>query len=107
MADANGRVRVVVTGMGAISPIGNDRQSTWKAAREGRSGIAGIEQFDASQLPVRIAGEIKDFDPADAIGRKEARRSSRAMQLAMVAAREAVQDSGLDIAPEAEEDGGL
>jgi 3-oxoacyl-[acyl-carrier-protein] synthase II len=107
MADANGRVRVVVTGMGAISPIGNDRHTTWQAAREGRNGIGCIEQFDASQLPVRIAGEVRNFDAAEAIGRKEARRSSRAMQLAMVAAREAVQDSGLDIPPEADDVGVL
>jgi 3-oxoacyl-[acyl-carrier-protein] synthase II len=107
MADGNGRVRVVVTGMGAISPLGNDRHSTWQAARQGRSGIDVIEQFDASQLPVRIAGEVKGFDAAAALGRKEARRSSRACHLAVVAAREAVADSGLDVHAEAEDVGVL
>ncbi len=105
MADANGRVRVVVTGMGAISPLGNDRHSTWQAAREGRSGIDTIELFDASPLPVRIAGEVKGFDAGEALGKKEARRSSRAIQYAMVAAREAVTDSGLDISGEADDVG--
>jgi 3-oxoacyl-[acyl-carrier-protein] synthase II len=107
MAQGNGRVRVVVTGMGAISPLGNDAASTWQAVREGRSGIDVIENFDASALPVRFAGEVKGFDPADALGRKEARRSSRCCHLAVVAAREAVQNSGLDIAPEAEDVGVL
>jgi 3-oxoacyl-[acyl-carrier-protein] synthase II len=108
MADpGNGRVRVVITGMGVISPLGNDRHSTWQAAREGRSGIDVIERFDASSLPVRIAGEVKGFDAAEAIGRKEARRSSRCSHLALVAAREAVTDSGIDIAPEADDIGVL
>ncbi len=107
MAESNGRVRVVVTGMGAISPLGNDRHSTWEAARQGRSGIDVIEGFDASQLPVRIAGEVKGFDAAEALGRKEARRSSRASHLALVAAREAVEDSGLDVRAEAEDVGVL
>ncbi|HZS13713.1 MAG TPA: beta-ketoacyl-ACP synthase II [Candidatus Dormibacteraeota bacterium] len=107
MAESNGRVRVVVTGMGAISPLGNDRHSTWEAAKAGRSGIDVIESFDATPLPVRIAGEVKGFDAAEALGRKEARRSSRACHLAVVAAREAVADSGLDIAAEAEDVGVL
>ncbi len=66
--------RVVVTGMGAVTPIGNDRRSTWEACREGRSGVAPITRFDTSELPVRIAGEVKDFDPAELLGKKEARR---------------------------------
>jgi len=107
MADANGRVRVVVTGLGAISPIGLDRHTTWQAARAGRSGIAAIELFDASPLPVRIAGEVKGFDAAEVLGRKEARRTSRAIQYALVAAREAAEDSGLDIRAEAEDVGVL
>jgi len=107
MAQSNGRVRVVVTGMGAISPLGNDAASTWQAVRAGRSGIDAVENFDASGLPVRIAGEVKGFDPADALGRKEARRSSRNCQFAIVAAREAVQDSGLDVRAEGEDVGVL
>jgi 3-oxoacyl-[acyl-carrier-protein] synthase II len=97
--------RVVVTGLGAITPIGNDWHATWEACREGRSGVARLRSFDpeALQLPVQIAGEVKDFDPAEALGRKEARRTSRVIQLALVAAREATADSGLDIGPEADD----
>jgi 3-oxoacyl-[acyl-carrier-protein] synthase II len=94
---------VVVTGLGAITPIGNDWRSTWEACREGRSGVAPLRRFDASQYPVRIAGEVKDFDPAEALGKKEARRTSRYIQLGVVAAREAAADSGFDIAAEADD----
>jgi 3-oxoacyl-[acyl-carrier-protein] synthase II len=107
MTDANGRVRVVVTGLGAVSPLGNDAPSTWQAVRQGRSGVGGIELFDASQLPTRIAGEVKGFDAAELLGRKEARRSSRAIQFAMVAAREALADARFDVAAEAEDVGVL
>jgi len=103
----NGRVRVVVTGLGAVCPIGNDRHAAWQAAREGRSGIDRIRGFDTSRLPVHIAGEVKDFDAAELLGRREARRTSRAIQFAVVAAREAVSDSGLDIAADAEDVGVL
>lgn len=106
MTSGNGSAparRVVVTGMGAVTPIGNDRRSTWEACREGRSGVAPITRFDTGELPVRIAGEVKDFDPAEILGKKEARRTSRVIQLAMVAAREATADSGLDIGPEADD----
>jgi len=95
--------RVVVTGMGCLSPVGNDVASSWDALKAGRSGIAPITLFDASQLSTRIAGEVKGFDPAAALGHKDARRTSRAIQLAMVAAREAVGDSGIDIGPIAED----
>src|SRR4029077_18604616 len=101
------RVRVVVTGMGVVSPIGNDRHATWQATRQGRSGIDHIEGFDASGLPVRIAGEVKGFDAAELIGPKEARRTSRCIQFAMVAAREAVADSGLELRARPEEVGVL
>ncbi|HEV7680463.1 MAG TPA: beta-ketoacyl-ACP synthase II [Candidatus Dormibacteraeota bacterium] len=107
MSEGNGRVRVVVTGLGAVSPLGNDRHTTWQSARAGRSGIDHIRGFDASSLPVRIAGEVKDFDAAELMGRKEARRSSRSIQFAIVAAREAVADSRLDIGAEAADVGVL
>jgi len=100
---AAGRSRVVVTGLGAVTPLGNDVRSTWEGCREGRSGVAPISSFDTTDLPVRIAGEVKGFDPAEALGRKEARRTSRVIQLAMVAAREATVDSGLEIGPEADD----
>ncbi len=95
--------RVVVTGMGCVTPVGNDRMTTWEALCRGRSGIAPITAFDPSDLPSRIAGEVKGFDPVAALGVKEVRRTSRPIQLAMVAAREAVGDSGLDITPIAED----
>jgi 3-oxoacyl-[acyl-carrier-protein] synthase II len=90
--------RVVVTGMGAICAIGNDVPAVWEAAVAGRSGIAPITRFDADGFETRFAGEVKGFDPAEAIGRKESRRMDRFSQLAIVAAREAVAQSGVDIA---------
>ncbi len=89
--------RVVVTGLGAVSPLGNDVQSTWKGLVEGRSGIGPITAFDASGLEVRIAGEAKGFRPTDYLDVKEARRMDRFTQFAVVAALEAVRDAGLDI----------
>ena len=97
------RRRVVITGLGCLTPVGNDVATTWAALRSGMSGVATITLFDASDLPSRIAGEVKGFDPVRELGHKEARRTSRAIQLAMVAARQAVSDSGLDIGPVADE----
>ena len=96
MSDPRGP-RVVVTGLGAVTPVGPDVPSTWGALREGVSGIASITLFDPSLLPTRIAGEVKGFDAAALLGAKEARRSSRHIQFAVAAAREAVVDSGLDV----------
>ena len=89
--------RVVVTGLGAVSPLGNDVQSTWKGLVEGRSGIGPITAFDASGLEVRIAGEAKGFRATDYLDVKEARRMDRFTQFAVVAALEAVRDAGLEI----------
>ncbi len=96
-------VRVVVTGMGCVSPLGNDRASTWDGLRHGRSGVARITAFDPSDLPSQIAGEVKGFDPVGLLGRKDARRTSRPVALAVAAAREAVADSGLDLRPVADQ----
>jgi 3-oxoacyl-[acyl-carrier-protein] synthase II len=85
----------VVTGIGAITPLGADAPTTWQGLVAGRSGISPIESFDASHLATRIAGEIKGFDPEPALGPKRARRAARFSQLAIVAAREAVEDAGL------------
>ena len=93
------RVRVVVTGMGCVSPVGNDRLTTWDALRHGRSGVARIANFDPSDLPSQTAGEVKGFDPVALLGHKEARRTSRPVQFAVAAAREAVADSGIDLGP--------
>jgi 3-oxoacyl-[acyl-carrier-protein] synthase II len=88
--------RVVVTGLGAVTPIGNDAPSSWRAAVEGRSGIDWIRSFDASGYDVRIAGEVKDFDASAVASPKEVRKLERNVLLALGAAREAVGDAGLD-----------
>lgn len=97
--------RVVITGMGAITPLGLDLASSWANCREGKGGVAPITLFDATTSPVRFAAEVKGFDAGEVLGKKEARRSSRFIQFAQVAAREAVADSGLDIAAEPDDVG--
>jgi 3-oxoacyl-[acyl-carrier-protein] synthase II len=89
----------VITGIGAITPLGASAPETWRGLVQGRSGVVAIESFDASQLPVRIAGEIRGFDAESALGAKRGRRAARFSQLAVVAAREAVTDAGLNSAP--------
>ena len=96
-AAQNGRVRVAITGLGAVTPLGLDVESSWAACKGGRSGIVPISLCEASDLSTRIAGEVKGFDPADHLGLKEARRTSRCVALGLAAAREAVVDSGLDV----------
>jgi beta-ketoacyl-acyl-carrier-protein synthase II len=90
--------RVVVTGLGAVTPIGNDAQTTWQAALAGESGIDFISTFDTSGYPVRIAAEVKDFDPTSVVSPKEARKLDRNVVLSLAAAREAVGDASLDSA---------
>jgi 3-oxoacyl-[acyl-carrier-protein] synthase II len=89
--------RAVVTGMGAVTPIGNDAEAFWRNLVAGVSGIAPITQYDASGEEVRIAGEVKDFDPRSWMDFKQARRMSRFSQLAVAAARQAIDASGLEI----------
>ena len=88
--------RVAVTGLGAVTPLGNDVPSTWDAALAGRSGVDWIQSFDASEYPVRIAAEVKDFDPTNVASPKEARKLDRNVLLALGAAREAMGDAGLN-----------
>src|SRR5213080_771255 len=88
--------RVAVTGLGAVTPLGNDARSTWRAAIAGESGIDWIKSFDASDYPVRVAAEVKDFDPADVASPKEVRKLERNVLLSLGAAREAMGDSGLN-----------
>jgi len=88
--------RVVITGLGAITPLANTAEETWQGLLAGRSGIGTITAFDPSDLPCRVAGEIKNFDPKEHIDFKEARRMSRISQIALVTARQALQDSGLE-----------
>jgi 3-oxoacyl-[acyl-carrier-protein] synthase II len=92
--------RVVVTGMGAVSPVGLDVQSTWESLLAGRCGVGPITLFDAADQEVTIAAEVKAFDPAVAMDRKEVRRNDRFVQFAMAAAREALLSSGLEIGPD-------
>jgi 3-oxoacyl-[acyl-carrier-protein] synthase II len=89
------RRRVVVTGLGAISPVGNDVATTWRSLLDGRSGGAPITKFDASNFAVRFACEVKDFDVSLYMDRKEAKRSDMYTQYAMAAAVQAMQDAGL------------
>jgi 3-oxoacyl-[acyl-carrier-protein] synthase II len=98
----NGRRRVVITGMGAVSPLGNSAEASWDGLVSGRSGAGEITAFDASDYPVHFACELKDFDPADWIERKQARRMDRFAQMIVVAAIQARDDAGLDIEPEAD-----
>src|SRR5436190_8307508 len=88
--------RVAVTGLGAVTPLGNDAPSTWRAAVAGDSGIDWIRAFDASELPVRIAAEVKDFDPTQVASPKEVRKLERNVLLSLGAAREAMGDAGLN-----------
>jgi len=88
--------RVVVTGLGAVTPVGNTAPETWRAAVDGKSGIDFIRAFDADGLPVRVAAEVKDFDPAGLANPKELRRLDRNVLLALAAGKEAVADADLN-----------
>jgi len=92
-----GRRRVVVTGLGVISPVGNDVASSWEALLAGRSGIGPITRFDASGLGCRIAGEVKDFDLAAYMSPKEARRMDTFIHYGIAASVQAIKDSGIEI----------
>ncbi len=98
----NGRRRVVITGVGAVTPLGNDAETTWQKLLAGESGAGPITQFDSSDHFVHFACEVKDFDPAQYIDRKRARRMDRFAQLILAAARQAEDDAGLDIAADAD-----
>src|SRR2546429_8319312 len=101
-ASLNGRRRVVLTGLGAVTPLGLDVESTWSSLLAGDSGAAEITQFDHSDYKVHFACEVKDFDPTEWIDRKDARRMDRFTHLVLAAARQAEADSGIDIASEAD-----
>ena len=92
---SNSQPRVVVTGMGALTALGNDVATTWDGLVAGRSGIATITQFDPSRLTTRFGGEVKGFDPTGILDRKEQRRNDRYVQLALVATRQAMDQAGL------------
>ena len=98
MSSASSPADPVITGIGAVTPLGMSAPETWRELVAGRSGVGPVTRFDASELPVRIAGEVKGFDPEALLGTKRMRRSARVSQLAVAAAREAAADAGLDLA---------
>jgi 3-oxoacyl-[acyl-carrier-protein] synthase II len=93
----NGQRRVVITGIGALTPLGNDAETSWQRLLAGESGAGPITQFDATDYHVHFACEVKDFDPSNWIERKQARRMDRFAQLILAAARQAEADSGVDV----------
>lgn len=92
--------RVVITGVGVVSPIGNGKDEFWKALEEGKNGVGYITLFDASDYPVRIAAEVKDFDPGQWLEKKEARKTDRVIHFAVAASDMAIKDSALDLSME-------
>src|SRR5579884_3077684 len=98
----NGRRRVVITGMGAVSPLGNDVETSWRELLAGASGAAEITQFDHRDYKVHFACEVKELDPTNWIDRKDARRMDRFAHLILAAAFQAQEDAGLDIRSEAD-----
>ena len=89
--------RVVITGIGAVTPIGLDAQSFWDSIKAGRHGIKMIDEFDTSDVPVKVAAMVKDFDPLTVMDKKEMRRTDRYCQFAVAAAKEAMEDCGSDL----------
>jgi len=104
VSNGNKKRRVVITGIGAITVLGLNLMDTWNNLVAGRSGIGPITQFDPSRLPVRIAGEVKGFDPLKYIDAKEVRRMARCSHFAVAAAQEAIEQSGLRIGREVKSD---
>jgi 3-oxoacyl-[acyl-carrier-protein] synthase II len=99
--------RIVVTGLGAVTPVGNDVPTMWEALVAGRSGIDHITRFDTSDMEVRIAGEVKNFDPVALFGRREARRNDLFTLYALKAARQAIADANLALDDEVKRDTGV
>src|SRR5690348_13213598 len=95
MAKTNGRARVVITGAGAVTPLGLGLEEFWKNLVAGRSGVAPMTLCDTTDYPTKIAAEVKEWRPEEFLDRKEARRMARFSQFAVVAAMQAVGDAGL------------
>src|SRR5699024_11195745 len=89
--------RVVITGLGTVNPTGNSVAESWAAVRRGECGVGTITQYDTSNSKVKLAAEVKDFDPAARIDKREARKMARFTQFAVAAAAEAIEDAGLDL----------
>ena len=92
--------RIVITGMGALSPIGNDLQTIWQNLEKGQSGIGKIPNFDTTDYPIDINGSIKDFNPEPHLNKKEARILDPFIQYGVVAAADAIADSGIEVTDE-------
>ncbi len=103
MKDAKGRNRVVITGMGAVTPLGLNVEEYWQALIEGMSGIGLITHFDASNLSCKVAGEVKGFDPLNFMERKQARHMARFSQFAIASSTMAIQHAGIDAEKEDQE----
>src|SRR3954466_8668443 len=89
--------RIVISGFGCLTPLGNSREQLWEGFRSGRSGIQRISAFDPCELPVQIAGEVRDIDPYQVFPIKDRQHISRTAGLAVIAAGQALADSGLDV----------
>ncbi|MCX7669157.1 MAG: beta-ketoacyl-[acyl-carrier-protein] synthase II, partial [Anaerolineae bacterium] len=96
----NGRPRIVVTGMGAITPLGLDVETTYQNLIEGKSGVARLPQLDVPDAPTKIGAAVKGFDPAKYLDPREARRYTQFATFAVAAATQAIEDAGLDLAAE-------
>ena len=90
------RRRVVITGLGAITPLGHSAPESWQAVCRGECGVAPITQYDTTDLKVKLAAEVKDFHPEELLGKPEAKRMGRFTQFAVLAAREAMADAALE-----------
>ncbi len=99
--------RVVVTGVGAVTPLGPDAERTWEGMTAGRSGVGPVTLFETADLEVRFGAEVRDFDPEPIVGRKEVRRTDRFVQFAIVAAAEAVENARLEVTAEVAPDVGV
>jgi len=97
MEENGARRRVVVTGLGMITPLGASVESSWTALKAGKSGIGPITRFDTSDMAVKIAGEVSDFDPLAYMERKEAKRADRFAQFAIATAGQALKHAKLEI----------
>ena len=95
--------RVVITGIGAITPVGIGKDNFWEALISGKNGIGKITRFDATDYGAQVAGEVKDFEPADYIDKKESKRMDRYTQFAVATAKMAIEDAGLDLESEDKE----
>src|SRR5260370_21407106 len=94
----NSERRVVITGLGVVTPIGNDLEAFWKNLVEGKSGIGRIQAFDTANYDCKIGGEVRDFEPKNFFNNaKDVRRTDRFAQLAMAASKMSIQDSGIDL----------